>query len=309
MSKNKPAGFFPAALAIFAKGGKLLSVLKLFKVAKPLVLLVSMSISVIAYAFWLGPWLSVLFVGLLLIHEMGHVAAMKIKGFATPTPVFIPFLGAAVFAPSFGDRDTEAFVGYGGPFLGTLGCLASFATWFTLPHGSPMATVVLVGSYLGTYLNLFNLIPISPLDGGRVTQAGGAWFKYAGLIGLAGFSIWFRQPVILYVWILVLFDLTMIPVKTRAVILSLLWISMATLMALGYGTQPWWINLLDCILTSLFVIVSIKRAFRTIVDATPDIRPQLVLKQRVKWIGAYAGLATVLAIVLAVQIHYLPAHF
>ncbi len=122
MSENKAKSSLGIVLlAMLAKSAKLLKLLKLLKVAKPFVLLVSMSISAIAYAFLLGPWLSILFVALLLVHEMGHVIAMKLKGYDTPTPVFIPFLGAAIFAPKFEDRDTEAFVGYGGPLLGTMG--------------------------------------------------------------------------------------------------------------------------------------------------------------------------------------------
>lgn len=271
-----------------------------------MVLLISMSISAIAYSFMLGPWLAILFILLLLIHEMGHVAAMKLKGFDTPTPVFIPFLGAAVFAPKFGDRDTEAFIGYGGPLLGTLASLAVFGLWFLVPKETDLAHVILVGAYLGTYLNLFNLIPISPLDGGRVTQAAGRWFKYIGLIALAIFSVLFRQPVILYIWILVLFDLTMIPVRLRAVMVTVCWISMAVLMWMGYGDQPVWVNILDCVLMLFFVIASIYRAMGHIEDESPDERPDLSASQRTMWVGCYLGLAVVLTLMLVAQAKYLP---
>lgn len=305
MSKKKGSGFFGSVTAFVAKGAKFL---KLFKVAKPLVMFVSMSISAIAYAFWMGPWLSLLFVGLLLIHEMGHVVALRMKGYDTPTPVFIPFLGAAIFAPKGMDRDTEAFVGFGGPLLGSIGALAAFSLWFLMPRNEPMAAVLLVGSYLGIYLNLFNLIPISPLDGGRVTQAAGGWFKYVGLFGLAAFSLWWRQPVVLYIWILVLFDFQTVPVRLRAVLTTGAWIAMVTLMSLGFGHQPFWVNVVDCVVTALFVLISINRAFGATEDVEPDTRPELTTPQRMKWFGMYAGLAIALTAVIMVQVGFLPHH-
>lgn len=308
MAEKKRGGFIGVPLALLSKGVKLLKIAKLFKVAKPLVMFASMSISAIAYAFWLGPWLALLFVALLFVHEMGHVVAMRIKGLGTPTPVFIPFLGAAVFAPKFQERDTEAFVGYGGPLLGTLGCLVVFGLWFVIPKTTPTSTIILVGSYLGTYLNLFNLLPISPLDGGRVTQVAGRWFKYVGLVGLAILSVLWKQPVILYIWILVLCDLEMIPVRLRAVLVSVIWVTMAILMSLGYGSQPIWANILDCVITAAFVSLSIARAFSKADDVEPDTRPDLSGTQRWQWFGLYMGLGVVLIATLLFQVQLLPHH-
>ena len=291
--------------ALLLKGAKLLKFVKLLKVASPAVLFLSMSISVIAYAFWMGPWLAIVFVVLLLIHEMGHVVAMRLKGFDTPTPVFIPFLGAAIFAPKFKDRDSEAYVGYGGPLLGTIGSIAAFGLYFTIPKDSTWSPVMLVGSYLGVFLNLFNLLPISPLDGGRVTQAAGRWFKYVGLIALALFTAYFRQPVILYVWILVLFDLDMVPVRLRAVLITVLWITMATLMYLGYGDQPVFVNIFDCVITLLFVFGSIARAVTLDEDPEKDTRPELTGAQRVRWFIVYAALIGVLFVTILVQTPHL----
>ena len=265
-----------------------------------------MSISTIAYAFWLGPWLAIVFILLLLIHEMGHVVAMQMKGFETPTPVFIPFLGAAIFAPKFKDRHTEAFVGYGGPLLGTLGTLLVFGLWAFLPKDTTMAHVLLVGSYLGTYLNLFNLLPISPLDGGRITQASGRYFKYIGLVALAAFSIWLKQPVILYVWILVLYDLTILPMKIRALLVPICWVSMVTLMCLGYSDQHWIIDAIDCVLTFPFAIIPILNVILKEDMGEEDNRPDLSPAQRMEWFSLYLGLAIVLAAIIAVQLPLLP---
>jgi len=308
MSGKKDSGLVMIIFAIMAKSTKLLKVFKLFKVAKPMVMFFSMSVSAIAYAFWLGPWLAIIFIALLLIHEMGHVVAMRIKGYDTPTPVFIPFLGAAIFAPKEMDRNTEAFIGFGGPLLGSIGSLAVFLLWalsLKSNQNDPFAAVVLVGSYLGMYINLFNLIPISPLDGGRVTQAAGAWFKYLGLLGLLAFSLWFRQPVILYVWIIVLLDLYFIPLRMRAILISGAWVSMVVLMSLGYGDQPFWINVVDCIITFVFVIMAVTRAYSR-EDVVPDTRPELSVKQRIRWFSAYAGLAAALTALVIFQSRFLP---
>lgn len=272
-----------------------MTLVKFLKVAKPVMLFVSMSLSAILYAFFLGPWLAILFVFLLLVHEMGHVIAMHMKGFDTPTPVFIPFLGAAIFAPKFTDRHTEAFVGYGGPLLGTIGTVIMLGVWWMSPKDSTTSHVLIVGTYLSAYLNLFNLLPISPLDGGRVTQAVGTWFKYIGLLLLLALSLAWRQPVILYVWILVLFDLTMIPVNIRGILIGFCWVAMATLMSLGYSDQPAWVDILDCIITFPIAALGVARMFNAqLRTEEPDVRPHLPQRQRIKWAVLYVALAVFL---------------
>lgn len=306
VEENKKSKISLILIALLAKSTKLLKLAKLFKVAKPLVLLVSMSISVIAYAFMLGPWLSVLFVLLLLVHEMGHVVAMRIKGYETPTPVFIPFVGALIFAPRFKDRHSEAFVGYGGPLLGSIASLIVFAIWAFMKKDTEFSHILIVASYLGVYLNLFNMIPISPLDGGRITQAAGGWFKYLGLAVLAGFSVWLRQPVVLYIWIVVLFDLTIIQIKPRATLSTLLWISMATLMSMGYGDQPWQVNLLDSLITIPLVGRLVKAAIDDEEMVEVDQRPDLHPNEKVEWFALYILLIIALVAVMVVQLQFLP---
>ncbi len=295
-----------ALVPILAKAGKLLKLVKLFKVAKPIVLFVSMSISAVAYALFLGPWLGILFTLLLLLHEMGHVVAMKQKGMPTPTPVFVPFLGAAIFAQRPDDRDTEAYVGYGGPLLGTIAALLPFAAWFFLSSDSKIGHVCIVASYLGMILNLFNLLPISPLDGGRITQAVGGWFKFLGLLGLAAISFVFREPVILYVWILVLYEFSLIPITLRAFMTASCWVAMASLMWMGYGDQPVWLNILDCVVTLPFVGFTIAQVVKGKEFVPPDDRPALERGARYKWAGLYFALAIFLIGMIILQLPFLP---
>jgi Zn-dependent protease len=62
------------------------------------------------------------------------------------------------------DVETEAYVGMAGPLVGTL---ASLAVYFLAREYD--SQLLLAVSYSGFFLNLFNLIPISPFDGGRIT--------------------------------------------------------------------------------------------------------------------------------------------
>ena len=295
-------------LTILGKSAKLLKVLKAFKIAKPFLTLATMSLSFFAYAFWLGPWFALALVLLLFVHEMGHVAAMRLRGLGTPTPVFIPFLGAAIFAPKFKSRDEEAFVGYGGPLLGSIAAIAVFGAYLLTPRDSDLATILLAASYAGVFLNLFNLLPISPLDGGRVTQAVGTWFKYIGLFLLAIFSIALREPVILLIWILVLTELNIVPVRIRAVLSVVFALSMGILMYLGYSTQPFWIDIVDYVFATILSAVNVLKAISPEDADEKDDRPGLTKRQRFQWAGLYGGLTVLLVIAIVIQAQYLPHH-
>lgn len=290
-------------MLVFAKSAKLM---KAAKVVKPLITFGTMALSAFAYAFWLGPWFAIGLVAMLFIHEMGHVIALRQKGYPASTPVFIPFLGAAIFAPKFTERDGEAYVGYGGPLLGTIGALALFGTWFFLPKDSTTAHLVLITSYAAIYLNLFNMIPISPLDGGRITQAAGSWFQYVGVMVLATITFFFREPVILYVWVIVLTEIHFIKPKPKAVLAVLCTILMATLMYLGYSSQSFWIDIIDIVIATAFSIMMSMDAWSGSETLGKDTRPQLPVGARLLWFGLYAGLTIFLVLVLLYQHSLLP---
>lgn len=152
--------------------------LLIFKVGK-FKTFITMLISIWAYSMFWGWSFAAGFVGLIFIHEMGHVLALRMQGVKSSAPMFIPFVGAFIAMKelppnAFG----EALVAAGGPLLGTLGAIgcagAGMATgnpfWFALAS-------------TGFLLNLFNLLPISPLDGGRII---GAISPRLWLLGLAG---------------------------------------------------------------------------------------------------------------------------
>ena len=96
---------------------------------------------------------------------MGHYLAAKQRGLDVGAPMFIPFLGAFITLKAKpADVETEAYVAFAGPFVGTL---ASFACYFYARQTDGQLWLAL--SYAGFFLNFFNLLPVSPLDGGRIT--------------------------------------------------------------------------------------------------------------------------------------------
>ncbi len=134
-------------------------------------------VSVAAYSIFFGWWFAAGFVVLLFVHEMGHVIALRREGIKASAPMFIPFMGAAIFTRSLGDNAlAEARVGLAGPILGSLGA-AAVAVVGELTGSSLLIAL----AYFGFFINLFNLLPVIPLDGGRAAAAMSPWMWFAGL--------------------------------------------------------------------------------------------------------------------------------
>jgi Zn-dependent protease len=125
----------------------------------------TMLLSLAVYASIWGWRYAAGFIGLLFVHEMGHYLAAKQRGLPVGAPTFIPFVGAWIELKNQPlDAETEAFVGMGGPFLGAVASLAVYL--WARESGSHLLLAI---SYAGLFLNLFNLLPVPPLDGGRIT--------------------------------------------------------------------------------------------------------------------------------------------
>ena len=136
----------------------------------------SMLVSIVAYQLIFGWPFAVGFVLLLLLHEMGHVIQLRREGVEASAPMFIPFLGAVISAKSLGkDAAAEARVGLAGPILGTIATLIPLGLW--LATGEDFWRAL---AYIGFFLNLFNLLPVVPLDGGRAMAALSPWVWFAG---------------------------------------------------------------------------------------------------------------------------------
>jgi len=125
----------------------------------------TMLLSVFAYGLVFGWPYAVGFVLLIFVHEMGHYVAARQRGLDVGAPTFIPFVGAWIQLKDLPhDVETEAYVGLAGPLVGSVGALACYFAGRQFD-----SHLLLALSYAGFFLNLFNLIPLSPFDGGRIT--------------------------------------------------------------------------------------------------------------------------------------------
>jgi Zn-dependent protease len=153
---------------------------------------ITMLISIWAYAvFWGWPF-AVGFVALLFIHEMGHVIALRMMGIKATAPMFIPFMGAVIGMKQMPKNAfDEALMAYGGPLLGTIGAIGCAGAGFLT--GNPFWFALAMTGFL---LNLFNLLPISPLDGGRIIGAISPKLWIVGLIGAVGLFYLTWSPIV-----------------------------------------------------------------------------------------------------------------
>jgi Zn-dependent protease len=150
----------------------------------------TMFISIGAYALLFPLWFAVGIVVLIWVHEMGHVVQLRREGIAASAPMFIPFLGAFVAMKQMPkDALAEARVGLAGPVLGTLGGLAALGLYALTGEN-----LFLGLAYFDFIINLFNLAPLLPLDGGRAVGAMSLVFQLLGLVFMV--ALFFVAPII-----------------------------------------------------------------------------------------------------------------
>ena len=187
----KKLGGLLLPIALLAAKAKML-VLALAKI-KAVTTLGTMFVSIAAYALVFGWPFAVGFVLLLLVHEMGHVIQLRREGVEASAPIFIPFLGAVIAAKSLGeDAAAEARVGLAGPVLGTAATLVPLAIW--LATGSDLWGAL---AYVGFFLNLINLMPVLPLDGGRAMAVLGPKVWIVGILVAVAATVIFLGPFML----------------------------------------------------------------------------------------------------------------
>ncbi len=119
------------------------------------------------------------------VHEMGHVAALKRFGIPASAPSFIPGLGAFVRMKQYPATPIEdSRIGLAGPMWGLGAALAAYAIYLMTGWANWAAV-----ARIGAWINLFNLLPTLPLDGGRGFQAMSRHQRWiaAAAIGIALF--------------------------------------------------------------------------------------------------------------------------
>jgi Zn-dependent protease len=193
----------PILAGLILLATKLKAILLLLPKVKIFTTSATMLVSIAAYALLWGWQFGVALVLLLLVHEMGHVIQLRREGIEASAPMFIPFLGAVVAAKSMGDdAAAEARVGLAGPILGSLATLVPLGIW--LATGEEFWQAV---TYVGFFINLFNLLPVLPLDGGRAMAALSPWVWIVGYAGLVALTFVFPNPILILILLLGGFEL------------------------------------------------------------------------------------------------------
>jgi Zn-dependent protease len=204
-SRGRNGGLAAGALAL---GGFVLTklqlvVLALLKFKGLAVTIISTGVTALLYAQLFGWAFGVGIVLLILIHESGHLVVARMMGMPVTLPVLIPFLGAFVSmkqAPKTVAQ--ESLMAVGGPVLGSLAAGLCYAGALLMPN-SGTGHLLRALAYFGFLINLFNLVPVTPLDGGRVLSLLSKWFNVAGLAVAAGLLLFgnFHSPILFLVLI------------------------------------------------------------------------------------------------------------
>lgn len=170
-------------LLIAKLGSKLAFLIPLLKLFGPFAKTgLSMVFSIWVYSQFFGWTFGLGFVVLIFVHELGHVLAAYLEGIRITAPLFIPFMGAQItLRQNLPDAWVEAKLGIGGPLAGT-----AAAGFCHLIYGMTDRSLFAALAYVGYWINFFNLIPIVPLDGGRVMAAISPWAWLVGFVVMAG---------------------------------------------------------------------------------------------------------------------------
>lgn len=265
---------------------KALKLLKFLKFAKPLITIITITISLFAYSFAYSLSLGIMLIALMFVHELGHVAAINRLGLKAGRMIFIPFLGAMISAPKGMNRRQEAIVGIGGPWLGSL-----FAYLLIVIYYITGEMWFLHAGYLGIILNLFNMIPVSPLDGGKVTQAAGKYFSIVGIVLLIALTLALKNPGLLLIWIIAFYDFHWFSLKLRVVIVTIIELALIVILITGFGIEQklmFWHILGDVIIGGAVVGILLIN-FMSNRKATEEImsegasRPELNVKDKLTW--------------------------
>jgi Zn-dependent protease len=181
---------------------KLKYLLVLLKFSKFSSTFISMFITIFIYAKLYGFYFGIGFVTLILVHEIGHYVVAKYLNLNVSGPVFIPFIGALIsMKETPKDAVVEAKIAFGGPILG------SFASFICLYIGLEFELQLLLAlSYMGFFINIFNLIPIIPMDGGRIVKAISPKIWFIGIPILIILMITYFSPIMLLIIIMGIYE-------------------------------------------------------------------------------------------------------
>jgi Zn-dependent protease len=156
---------------------------------KLVLVFLSVFVSLLVYGIAFGWAYGAGLIGLIIVHEFGHLVANRIKHIPSSLPIFIPLLGAFIQIKRFPQNAAdEAFIGVMGPLFGLGATLIALGLAF-VTHEPFFLAVAL----MGFLLHVFNLMPVLPLDGGRTV---GFWRWKAWIPGMVGvLVVMFYNPI------------------------------------------------------------------------------------------------------------------
>jgi Zn-dependent protease len=160
--------------------------------------LFSIFVSAAFYVWFGGWWFGIGLIVLLFVHEMGHVLEAKRQGLPVSAPLFIPFLGALITLKQMPHNAwNEAKLAIAGPIVGSLGA-AGFWIAGVVADSNHLKAL----AFLGFFLNLFNLLPVVPLDGGRIVSALHPVLWLIGFLALLGLVFLAPNPILIIILVL-----------------------------------------------------------------------------------------------------------
>lgn len=162
----------------------------------------SFFISLFFYAMFWGWKFGLVFVLMILAHELGHYFTIRNYGLPARLPVFIPFMGAYTMGGVPADLEHDAYIALAGPLTGLGVSAACYA--YGLQIHEPFW---LMAANVGAFLNLFNMIPALPFDGGRIAGAVSPSLWVGGFIIFLALSVWLHVPL----FFILLFGLLALP--------------------------------------------------------------------------------------------------
>jgi Zn-dependent protease len=165
--------------------------------------LLGLFISFGAYLWLGGLWFAVGLIGLIFVHEMGHWLEAKRQHLPVSAPLFIPFLGASIFLKEHPESAWREFqLAIAGPLLGSLGAAVVYAIGAAEDSNRLKAI-----AFLGFFINLFNLLPVVPLDGGRIVTAIHPALWVLGLLGLLALVLYRPNGILVLILVFAAMEL------------------------------------------------------------------------------------------------------
>lgn len=273
----------------------LIAAVKLLKYVKFAMVPISLVGSLVAYGLTLGWTFGIILLSVLFVHEMGHVYAARRVGIKVSPPYFIPFMGAAIIADQADLKgEKHSIMAAGGPFFGTalaIVCLLVYwATGSNYDH-------ILAAAAIGAILNLFNMIPVRPLDGGRFFDTALPRFGGAIACGLVVVGAVLGDFVLCFIGTVMITENIPNPWKMRLTIAAGLTANIVVFFA-----ASWWVAaIVIALYTFFFWVMYIGHAEYEEEHGVPE-----PVKVSRKWLAIWAVLTIVLVVLTAVTLSAVP---